>query len=69
MSHCNTDEFNYFSICEPLARCATRGWFSFIHQSFPKTTNCIRPTGSCNFVSLRKKFTRAYLFKIALEIM
>ena len=33
-----------------------------------KTTNCTRPTFSCNFVSL-KKFTRAYLFQIALEIM
>ena len=25
MSHCNTDKFNYFLICEPLARCAKRG--------------------------------------------
>ena len=25
MSHCNTDKFNYFWICEPLARCAKRG--------------------------------------------
>ena len=29
---------------------------------FSKTTNCTRPTSSCNF-------TRAYLFQIALEIM
>ena len=36
---------------------------------FSKTTNCIRPTGSCNFVSLWKNFTGAYLFQIALEIM
>ena len=36
---------------------------------FSKTTNCIRPTGSCNFVSLWKKFTGAYLFQIALEII
>ena len=34
---------------------------------FSKTTNCTRPTGSCNFFSF-KKFTRAYLFQIALEI-
>ena len=27
------------------------------------------PTGSCNFVSLKKKFTRACLFQIVLEIM
>ena len=25
MSHCNTDKFDYFWICEPLARCAKRG--------------------------------------------
>ena len=24
-SHCNMDNFNYFRICEPLARCAKRG--------------------------------------------
>ena len=36
---------------------------------FSKTTNCIRPTGSCNFVSLWKNFTGAYLFQIALKIM
>ena len=30
---------------------------------FPKTTNCTRPTGSL------KRFTGAYLFQIALEIM
>ena len=35
---------------------------------FSKTTNCTRPTGSCNFVTV-KKFTRAYIFQIALEIM
>ena len=35
-------------------------------QIFSKTTNCTRPTGSCNFVNL-KKFTRAYLFQIAQE--
>ena len=35
---------------------------------FSKTTNCTRPTGLCNFVSL-KKFTHTYLFQIALEIM
>ena len=37
-------------------------------QIFSKTPNCTRPTGSCNFVSL-KKITRAYIFQIALEIM
>ena len=36
---------------------------------FSKTTKCTRPTGSCNFVSLKKKFTRDYLVQIALEIM
>ena len=36
---------------------------------FSKTTNCTRPTGSCNFVSLKKKFTRFYLFQIALEMV
>ena len=25
MSHCNNDKFNYFWICEPLARCVKRG--------------------------------------------
>ena len=35
---------------------------------FSKTTNCTRPTGLYNFVSL-KKFTPAYLFQIALKIM
>ena len=33
------------------------------------TSNCTRPTGSINFISLKKKFARAYLFQIALEIM
>ena len=36
---------------------------------FSKTTNCNRPTGSYNSVSLQKKFTRAYLFQIGLEIV
>ena len=36
---------------------------------FSKTTNCTRPTGSYNSVSLQKKFTRAYLFQIGLEIV
>ena len=43
---------------------------------FAKTTNCTRPTGSCNFVSLWKNllislfiYLFAYLFQIALEIM
>ena len=35
---------------------------------FSKTTNCPHPMGLCNFVSL-KKFTCAYLFQIALEII
>ena len=33
-----------------------------------KTTDCIHPTGSCDFVAF-KKFTRAYWHQIALEIM
>ena len=36
---------------------------------FSYETKCTRPTGSWNFVSLWKKFTLAYLFQIALEIM
>ena len=32
---------------------------------FSNTENSTRPTGSCNFVRL--KFTRAYLFQIALD--
>ena len=38
---------------------------------FLKTTNCTSPLGESNFVSLlcTFKFTRAYLFQIALEII
>ena len=37
---------------------------------FSKTTNCIHPMGSCNFVSLWKNLLMLiYLFIIALEIM
>ena len=34
-----------------------------------KNTNCTRPTGSCNFFVVFEKFTCAYLFHSALEII
>ena len=38
--------------------------------NFSKTTNCTRPTGSCNLVSLWKIYScLLYLFQIALKIM
>ena len=36
---------------------------------FSKTTKCTRPTGSCNFVSLKKNLPVIILVQIALEIM
>ena len=54
MSHCNTDNFNYFLICEPLARCAKRGsslplgttmeidfTSAYLHYPFPQCSKIV----------------------------
>ena len=54
MSHCNTDNFNYFWICEPLARCAKRGSslllgtpmeidFTYLHYPLPQCSKIVTP--------------------------
>ena len=56
MSHCNTDKFNYFWICEPLARCAKRGsslplgtpmeidfTSSYLHYPLPQCSKIVTP--------------------------
>ena len=56
MSHCNTDKFNYFWICEPLARCAKRGsslplgtpmeidfTSAYLHYPLPQCSKIVTP--------------------------
>ena len=56
MSHYNTDKFNYFWICEPLARCAKRGsslplgtpmeidfTSAYLHYPLPQCSKIVTP--------------------------
>ena len=56
MSHCNRDKFNYFWICEPLARCAKRGsslplgtpmeidfTSAYLHYPLPQCSKIVTP--------------------------
>ena len=56
MSHCDTDKFNYFLICEPLARCAKRGsslplgtpmeidfTSTYLHYPLPQCSKIVNP--------------------------
>ena len=56
MSHCNRDKFNYFLICEPLARCAKRGsslplvtpmeidfTSAYLHYPLPQCSKIVAP--------------------------
>ena len=56
MTHCNRDKFNYFWICEPLARCAKRGsslplgtpmeidfTSAYLHYPLPQCSKIVTP--------------------------
>ena len=56
MSHCNTDKFNYFWICQPLARCTKRGsslplgtpmeidfTSAYLHYPLPQCSKIVTP--------------------------
>ena len=56
MSHCNRDKFNYFWICEPLARCAKLGssltlgtpmeidfTSAYLHYPLPQCSKIVTP--------------------------
>ena len=57
MSHCITDNFNFFLNCEPLARCAKRGsslplgtpmeidfTSAYLHYPLPQCNKIVTPT-------------------------